>query len=900
MNFERTKMRIPKISILFLLCCVPAILSLWERSIPADSSEKNQSRISPQESPEQETPNPLPDTPPMQKLPGEKDKITGLMDFFTDIFSKEEDTPETIQMEKARQSYFRGQLYLQQNKNGQALRHFEDASSLDPKALKPRLQMARCYLLLNQDTKAVKICNEILKENTDYIPALLLLAKTQQAKNQYQDAEKTYNRILSIQPNHLQSLSELGTIYYQRLGNVDKTIEVYNRILTLKRKDIMALVILGSAYAIKGDVDKSLDYYSTAIHYRSELVSSYVNLAKLFQESRNYEGAKRVYFKALMTDPENEEIIKDYQSFLRLQALRKYGIKKAEEMQKSGEASASLSLKDLARDKELRTTLEKEILEGYRELAEDQATTSTALIALYADALVRYERYEAAKVQYEKILTLDPENFKAQVALGNIALLQGNQQGAIEAFDRAIAINPDNTEVYSHIGAVYLDQKDYTRALDLYEKAAQAKPDEDKIQLILVAIYEKLKMDTRAEEILIKLTQNNPKRTDLHVIMGDFYRQREQYAESLASFEKAYELKNNSQANSSMVLTLLLELEKNQEAKIFAQQAAENLKRKKEFLIFAGLSFSNFGLFDDALHFLEMARDIEPMDISAYAFIAGAYNKKKEYGKAIELFENLRDTLPTETKSAEYYEMLATIYMDQRNYKKADDALIQAASIDPQRESIYVTRASLAIKEKDNPKAETILNDALKIIDRNSEKGMLLEAQILSNLKKYERAEPLYNLLYKKDPENMDYAYNLGLLYYEAERFDEAEKLLRKVLDKETDRAEAYNNLGYMFAEQGKNLDEAEDLLKRALYLRPGTSYMIDSLAWIYYKKGFYDKALKFLLRAENLSLDDAILFDHIGDTYDKLGNPKKARDYWKKSWDLDPDIKGLKEKLNK
>ena len=75
---------------------------------------------------------------------------------------------------------------------------------------------------------------------------------------------------------------------------------------------------------------------------------------------------------------------------------------------------------------------------------------------------------------------------------------------------------------------------------------------------------------------------------------------------------------------------------------------------------------------------------------------------------------------------------------------------------------------------------------------------------------------------------------------------------------------------------------------------------MIDSLAWIYYKKGFYDKALKFLLRAENLSLDDAILFDHIGDTYDKLGNPKKARDYWKKSWDLDPDIKGLKEKQSK
>jgi len=895
------KMRIFKVLILFLTFCVPAIYSLEHCRTLADSSEKNQSRISPQESPEEETPVPAPDTPPVRRIsPGPEDKSTGLIDFITDIFSSEEDTPEAIQMEKARQSYFRGQLYLQQNKYGQALRHFEDAASLDPKALKPRLQMARCHLLLNQDTKVVKILSEILKEKKDYIPALFLLAKTQQAKNQYLEAEKTYNRILSIQPNHLQALSELGTIYYQHLGNVDKTVEVYDRILTLKQKDLMALVILGSAYAIKGEVDKSLEYYATAIHYRPELVSSYVNLAKLFQESRNYEGAKRVYLKALLTDPENDEIIKGYQSFLRLQALRKYGIKKTEEMQKSGEASASLSFKDLVKDKELGAALEKEISEGYRELAEDQASTSTALVALYADALVQYERYEEAKAQYEKILKWDSNNFEAQVAIGKIALLEGNQQGAIEAFDRAIAINPDNTEVYSHIGAVYLNQKDYAKALDLYEKAAQAKPDEDKIQIILANIYEKLKMDAKAEEILKKLAQNNPKRIDLHVMMGDFYRQRERYAESLASFEKAYELKNTSQPNSSMVLTILLELGKNEEAKIFAQKAAENLKHKKDFLIFAGLSFANFGLFDDALHFLETARDLEPLDISAYAFIASVYNKKKEYGKAIEVFENLRNTLPTETKSAGYYELLANVYMDQRSYKKADDALVQAASIDPQRESVYVTRASLAIKEKNNTKAEAILNDALNIIDRNSEKGMLLEAQILSNLKKYDLAEPLYNLLYEKDPENMDYAYNLGLMYYEAERFDEAEKLLRKVLDREPDHADAYNNLGYMFAEQGKNLDEAEDLLKRALYLRPGASYMIDSLAWIYYKKGFYDKALKYLLRAENLSLDDAVLFDHIGDTYDKLGNPKKAREYWKRALDLDPDIKGLKEKLSK
>ena len=893
-------MRIFKILILFLLCCLPPILSRGDRISQANTPEKKESNISPPESPEPETPNPAPDTTPTQKPPHEGFRALGLIDFFSNIFPQKGDAEEILQSEKARQSYFRGQMYLQQNKYGQALRSFEEAARLDPKALKPRLQIARCCLFLNQNKKVISICNEILKENPSYVPALFLLAKIQQTNKQFPEAEKTYNRILATQPNQLQALSELGTIYYQHIGNVDKTIEIYTRIINLKRKDIMALVILGSAYAIKGDIDQSLEYYSTAVHYRPDLVSSYMNLAKLFLESRNYDGAKRVYLKALLTDPENDEIVKAYQSFLRLQALRKYGTRKAGELQKSGEEVTSLSLKDLAKDKELPLILEKEILEGYRELAEDQASTNTALIALYADSLIQFERYEEAKIQYEKILKLDPEHFKAQVALGNIALVNGDQETAVKAFDRAIAINPDNTEVYSHIGAVYLDQKDYTKALDLYEKAAQAKPDEEKIQLILVDIYEKLKMDDKAEEILKKLAQKSPKRADLHFLMGDFYRQRERYAESLPSFAKAYELKNTSQANATMLLTLLLELGKNQEAALFAQKAADNLKHKKEFFLFTGLSFSNFGLFDDALHFLEMAKDIEPMEIDTYSLIAGVYNKKKEYEKAVKVFTDLKETLPTETNTAEYYEMLASVYMEQRNYKKADEALIQAGSIDPKRESIYVTRVSLAIRKKDQAKAEGILDDAFKHLDRDSEKGMLLEAQILTNLKKYDRAELLYKLLYEKDPENMDYAYNLGLLYYEAERFEEAEKLLRKVVAREPDNAEAYNNLGYMFAEQGKNLDEAEDLIKRALYIRPGTAYMIDSLAWIYFKKGLYEKALTYLLRAENLSLGDAVLFDHIGDTYDKLGNTDKARKYWKQAFDIDPDTKGLKEKLNK
>lgn len=882
---------------------IPLVIHAQEVEVygsPPSILEK-QTMINPS-SPKEEIPidpAPVPSSPDIHL--GDDFKALGIYDFFTNIFSKDEkDSTDSLRLQESRQNYLRGQMFLQKNEYGKALRFFEKTSDLDKTALKPRLQTARCYLFLSQYKKTLKICAELLKHDPVYTPALLLTAKSRELMDQFKEAEKTYLNILEIEPNNLIALKELGTIYYQNLGNVDKTIEIYTQILSLNPKDIMALVILGSAYAIKGDVDNSLKYYSTAIYYRPNLVSSYLNLAKLFMESKNYEGAKRVYYEALITDPENEKIIKGYQSFLRLQSIRKYGSKKVEDIQKSGIDVSSLKMEDIVKDKELLDIIQREFLEGYRELAEDMPTTYTSLIALYADFLMRYEKYNEAEKQYKRILRTDPKNYKAQVALGNIALLNGDHQAAVNAFDQAVAINPDNTEVYSQIGAAYLDQKEYEKALDLYEKAALVKQDEENLQLILFGIYEKLKRDDKAETTLRHLVKNNTKRPEFYALLGEFYRKKERYAEALEAYQKAYDLKNTSRSYSSMIITLLLELKRKDEVMIIAEKASKVLKQKKEFFIYTGLSFSNFGYFDESIRFFEAARDEDPVDLNTYAFIAGVYNREKEFDKAIQIFTDLQDKLPDETNNAEFYELLGSIYGEQGNIKKADEAFGKAVNMNPQRENIYLSWTALLNREKQFKQIRNILDDAFKHIDRNSDKGMLLEAQVLTSLKEFERAEFLYKLLLEKDPENLDYLYNLALLYYEAERFDEAETYLRNVIEKNPDHAEAFNNLGYMFAELGKNLDEAEEIVKKALYLRPSTSYMIDSLAWVYYQKGEYEKALKNLLRAEKLSLDDPVLLFHIGDTYEKLEKHDMARDYWKRAFKLDPDIKGLKEKLEK
>ncbi len=71
-------------------------------------------------------------------------------------------------------------------------------------------------------------------------------------------------------------------------------------------------------------------------------------------------------------------------------------------------------------------------------------------------------------------------------------------------------------------------------------------------------------------------------------------------------------------------------------------------------------------------------------------------------------------------------------------------------------------------------------------------------------------------------------------------RFDQAVAEFRRVIVLDPKHAEAYNYVGYMFAEKGVRLDEAERLIQKALELEPENGYYIDSLGWAYYQQGRY------------------------------------------------------------
>ncbi len=137
---------------------------------------------------------------------------------------------------------------------------------------------------------------------------------------------------------------------------------------------------------------------------------------------------------------------------------------------------------------------------------------------------------------------------------------------------------------------------------------------------------------------------------------------------------------------------------------------------------------------------------------------------------------------------------------------------------------------------------------------------------------------------------------NPRLLYYVSALYssarlnkpDLAKDVLREVIDVSPDDSSANNDLGYEWADEGKNLDQAEAMIRKALRSEPDNASYLDSLGWVLYKRGKFDEAKPLLERAAGGEFgQDATVLDHLGDVFYRLGDKTSAGQRWKSSLEL-------------
>tara|TARA_B100000575_G_scaffold247757_1_gene213362 strand:+ start:4120 stop:5418 length:1299 start_codon:yes stop_codon:yes gene_type:complete len=179
----------------------------------------------------------------------------------------------------------------------------------------------------------------------------------------------------------------------------------------------------------------------------------------------------------------------------------------------------------------------------------------------------------------------------------------------------------------------------------------------------------------------------------------------------------------------------------------------------------------------------------------------------------------------------------------------------------------------------------------IKIILEKNDNNYLLK-KILADFyrvkKKYELAIPIYTEMIKEKQEDLwNIYYMRGICYERLDDWDKAEKDFLTSLDIKPESPNVLNYLAYGWVEREIKIDESLMMLKAAYNANPESFYIIDSLAWAYFKKNDLNEAARLMEKVIDLAPGEAISLDHLGDIYYAMNRKREAIHFWKQALEL-------------
>lgn len=476
---------------------------------------------------------------------------------------------------------------------------------------------------------------------------------------------------------------------------------------------------------------------------------------------------------------------------------------------------------------------------------------SQALLIKQAEQFLSLGDVDAAKKSLSKINTPDSAEF--YMAKARIASLELNIDASKDALTKAANLyrKEDNSQKLREVilmkVALLSDARRYKEARDSLNEYLKSSPGDEiayyflgKILTVQSDIEGAIKAYEKAVDLRPSFSMATTELGSIYEVNGEVDRAIELYEESLQHSPRETKIREK-------LINLYILNEKFEKGLVHIQQLVQLSPSDQQNRLRAALIQFKLGKLEEAkLGFEELLKDEEIAHDRIHFYLGALFEQQENLEKASENFKQVSST-------SQYYVesqlQLAHILNDRLGKSdRAIKALSDAIGVRPYSKDLYLALAGY--HERVNQLAE-----AIRVLHQATE-------------------------TFSKDEKIL---FVLGTFLDRVGDQDASIEKMKKVLSIDPYHAHALNHIGYIYTQNGKNLDEAERMLKKAVQIEPKNAYIIDSLGWLYYQKGNYQKARSLLERAQKIQPDEPEILEHLADVYAKLGLHKLALRMYRK-----------------
>ncbi len=502
----------------------------------------------------------------------------------------------------------------------------------------------------------------------------------------------------------------------------------------------------------------------------------------------------------------------------------------------------------------------------------------------------------------KKAAAMNPARLEYKSLLADIFSSASQFDSAAVVLEEMIAQDSTSLTSYYRLARIYENSKPLS-AIKIYRKLTSVIGPEWNVLIRIADLYEKMNDIDNASNTIKELLKIDPGNTSLYKLLIDYYTKAERYDEALEAANDLLQMDpDDLEAREKKAQIYIDKGDWDSAAKEYSyilDKPGIPLDAK----IRVGASYFIQSLKDSSLtpvakeFFEKMDKDTTDWEVKMYLG-AIAINEHKD-SLAIEEFRQVTQMAGWNVQA---WVRLGGLYFDNKRYDEAVKVMDEAVGLFPDDFTVnFILGLSLA-QSGHNSEAKPYLK---KAVDTNPSDLNALSAYgyTLSQLKENEEAIKYLKKALELAPDSANQVNllgTLGLIYDGQKNWEACDSTYEEALSIDSTNALVNNNYAYSLSERGIKLDKALKMAETAIGKEPLNSSYLDTIGWVYFKLGEYEKAKEYIEKAIKVGGESSVMLEHLGDITYMLGNKDKAKSIWEKSLGLDSTNNRVKIKIEK